>query len=113
LAQLYDLTGDSAKAMGLFERILRLDPGQVSIAITLGTYYAQRGRAPEAIRLWKDALSRNPGLTDARVNLAVAQFQSGDRRSAETTLLTALQYDPDAEIARRLLGEIRASQTPR
>jgi tetratricopeptide (TPR) repeat protein len=51
----------------LWERILRLDPAQLSVAINLGAYYIHRGRAREAMRLWTDALSRNPGLTDARI----------------------------------------------
>ena len=54
----------------------------VAVAVNLGTYYMQRGRAREALRLWADALSRNPALTSVSMNLAVAQFQSGDAPAA-------------------------------
>jgi hypothetical protein len=108
LAQLHDQTGNEDLAIALCERILRLDPAQVSVAINLGTYYIQRGRTSEAMQLWADALSRNPGLTGARINLAVAQFKSGDPAAAEATLLKALEYDPDHEIARKMLSGIRA-----
>ena len=94
--------------MALSERIVRLDPSQVAVAVNLGTYHMQRGRTQEALRLWNDALSRNPGLTGARINLAVAQYRAGDASAAEATLRKALQYDPDQETARKLLAEIRA-----
>jgi tetratricopeptide (TPR) repeat protein len=108
LAQLYDEAGGEDRAMALCERILRLDPAQVSAAINLGAYYIHRGRAREAMRLWNDALSRNPGLTGARINLAVTQYQAGDRAAAETTVLKALEYDPDNPTAQKLLSEVRA-----
>ena len=108
LAQLYDQAGDEDRAIALCERVLRLDPAQPSVAINLGAYYIRRGRAPEAMRLWADALSRNPGLTSARINLAVTQYQTGDPAAAETTLLKALEYDPDNQTARKLLSEVRA-----
>ena len=91
---------------------MRLDATQVAVAVNLGTYYVQRGRAPEAMRLWTDALSRNPALTRVRFNLAVAQYQAGDPAAAEASALKALEYDPDQETARKLLSEIRASRVP-
>jgi Tfp pilus assembly protein PilF len=60
------------------------------------------------MRLWVDALSHNPGLTGARINLAVTQYQAGDAAAAETTLLKALQYDPDNATAQKMLSEVRA-----
>ena len=95
------------RATILSERIMRLDPAQVSVAVNLGTYYIKRDRAREAMKLWADALLRNPGLTGARMNLAVAQYQGGDAAAAEATLLKALEYDPDQETVRKLLAEIR------
>ena len=94
--------------MALSERVLRLDPSQIAVAVNLGTFYIQRGRAREAMRLWQDALSRNPGLTTVWINLAVAQYRTGNAGAAEATVLKALEYDPDQETARRLLAEIRA-----
>jgi Flp pilus assembly protein TadD len=93
--------------MVLSERVIRLDPAQVAVAVNLGTYYIKRGRAREAMRLWTDALARNPGLTSVSMNLAVAQYQAGDPAAAEATVLKLLEYDPDQETARQLLSEIR------
>ena len=91
---------------------MRLDATQVAVAVNLGTYYIQRGRAREAMRLWADALSRNPALTGVRINLAVAHYQAGDLAAAEAAALKAVEYDPDHETARKLLSEIRASRVP-
>jgi len=108
LAQLEDEAGQEAEALD--ERILRIDPGQVSVAINLGTYCYRRGRAWDAMRLWAGALERNPGLTGARINLAVAQYQAGNSAAAEATLRQALEVDPDQETAGKLLAEIRAGR---
>src|SRR5262249_24073704 len=107
-AQLYEAAGEEEKAMALSERIVRLDPSQAAVAVNLGGYYMQRGRAAEAMRLWNDALSRNSALTGARINIAVAQARAGDSAAAEAAMRKALQYDPDHETARKLLAEIRA-----
>ena len=96
--------------MTLSERAVRLDPSLVAVAVNLGTYYIKRGRAHEAIGLWKDALSRNPGLTSVRMNLAVAQFRTGEPAAAEASVMKLLEYDPDQETARQLLIEIRAAR---
>lgn len=109
LAQLYDQLGNDEKALSLSERVLSLDPTQVSVMINLGGYYMKRGRSKDAMRLWSDAIARAPGLTSARVNLAVAQYRAGDRAAAEATLRKALEYDPDDGTTRQLLSEIQAA----
>jgi predicted CXXCH cytochrome family protein len=110
LAQLFDQLRDEDSAMSVSERIVHLDPAQVSVAVNLGTYYISRGRPREAMRLWTGALSRNPGLTSVRMNLAVAQYQAGDAAAAEASVVKLLEYDPDQETARRLLSEIRVAR---
>ena len=52
----------------------------------------KRGRAAEAIALWEGALLRNPGLTGARMNLAVAKYRAGDRAAAESALLSIIAF---------------------
>ena len=83
----------------------RRSPGQTAYAPLL----LERGRTQDAMRLWQDALTRNPALTGARVNLAVAQYRAGEASAAQATLRQALLYDPDHEIARKLFVEIRAA----
>jgi Tfp pilus assembly protein PilF len=52
---------------------------------------------------WKQALQRNPAFEAARLNLAVAQYQSGNTESARVNLKTALEYDPLSPRTRELL----------
>lgn len=59
------------------------------------------------MRLWRDALTRNPGLDPVRLNLAAAQYRSGDRRAAVGTLRKLLELNPGNTAARRLLLEWR------
>jgi hypothetical protein len=110
LAQFYDRLGREEQAMALCERIIKLDPIHIAASVNLGIYRAKRGMTEEAIRLWGGALERNPALTGSRVNLAVAQYRSGNLAAAEASLAKALEYDPDAETARRLLSEVRAAR---
>lgn len=109
LAQLSDEDGQEDAAMAWYERILRLDTSQTAVAVNLGTGYMKQGRVQDAMRLWQDALARNPGLSGARINLAVAQYRSGEPARAEATLRKALEYDPDQPAARKLLAEIQSS----
>jgi superfamily II DNA helicase RecQ len=49
-------------------------------------------------------------LEAARLNLASAQFRTGDTAAAEATLVKALELNPDNAIARKLLGEVRQAR---
>lgn len=110
LAQFYDRLGRENQAMALCDRIVKLDPTHISAAVNLGIYRIKRGMTEEAVRLWEGALQRNPALTGARLNLAVVQYRSGKLDLAEASLLKALEYDPDSDLPRKLLGEVRAAR---
>ena len=62
LAHLYDQMGNEEKAMVLTEPILAADPYNIAAAVNLGTHLVKRGRAQEAIDVWRKALARNPAL---------------------------------------------------
>jgi predicted CXXCH cytochrome family protein len=109
MAQFYDRLGDEEKTMDLCERITRLDPANHKAATNLAIYWIKRGRAKEAIALWENVLTRSPGLTGARINLAVAEYRAGNGAAAEAAVRKALEYDPDNDFARKLLYEIRGA----
>jgi hypothetical protein len=108
LAQFHDKMGDEEAAMALCERILRIDSSHPAAAANLATFLIKRGRATEAISLWEKALVRNPAATGTRMNLAVTQYRSGNLNGAAETLKKALEFDPDHELARKLLTEIQS-----
>jgi tetratricopeptide (TPR) repeat protein len=104
LGHLYDRAGKHDKAIGLYERALRLNPALVVAAVNLGNHYGVAGRISEAIQLWQDALSRNPALEEARINIAIAHLNRGEMTQARAALLSALEFNPDSPLLRRLLG---------
>lgn len=110
LAQLYDQSGSREQAQALYERILKGDAAHSAALINLGAYQAQAGRLDLAMQFWLRALQRNLALTHVSMNLAVAQFRSGDPEAAEATLRRALQYDPTHEAARKLLADVQAAR---
>ena len=61
------------------------------------------------MRLWSGVLARSPGFEVAGMNLAMAQFRSGDSKSAEETLAKALVLNPAAMEARKLLDQVRGA----
>jgi hypothetical protein len=95
--------GRKDRAESLYRRALRLAPGDVSALVGLGAIVFERGGHAEAIRLWQDAAARNPGLVLARTNLALAQWQSGDRAGARATLEQVVGLSPAFQPAVDLL----------
>lgn len=98
-------------AIPLYERAMRLDDAQVTASVGLGAIRMERGEHAEAIRLWTDALSKNFGLQLVRLNLAIAQWRTGDLLSAESNLEKAVELNPGFTAASELL--LRLRQTPR
>ncbi len=94
LAELYRNGNRADDAVPLYRRAIRLDPGQVTASVGLGGILMERGQSAEAIALWQDALSKNGGLELVRINLAMAQWRSGDLPAAESSLLKAISLNP-------------------
>ncbi len=106
LAQLYRDRRDDAHARPLYEEVWQMDKEQYAAAAALGAYQMQAGNLEEAIRLWNQALVINPGLPLTRLNLAIAQRNSGHAEDARATLQKALEFDPASKDARDLLNNI-------
>ncbi|HWB86636.1 MAG TPA: cytochrome c3 family protein [Bryobacteraceae bacterium] len=111
LAGIYNRTSQKAKADALYEKILRADPTQVTASVTLGASLVERGDLMAGIKLWQDALSRNPGLELTRMNLALMQIRTGDVKGAEANLVKAVEINPGLAVAHDLLAKLR-SATP-
>jgi Tfp pilus assembly protein PilF len=107
LAQFYDAQGKGEEAAELYRRVLRLDPQHPTAAANLGIYLTQSGQSQRAMELWKDVFARYPALVGPGMNLAVAQYEAGDLKASETTLLRILRFHPDFTAARQLLTRLR------
>lgn len=107
LAEIYRNSDQPDLAMPLYRRAIRLDPGQVTGSVGLGGVLMERGELAEAIRLWEDALTKNSGLELVRINLAMAQWRSGDRAAAEANLARAVEMNPGFAAPVELLKKLR------
>ena len=111
LAELYRNGNREDDAVPLYRRAIRLDPSQVTASVGLGGILMERGELAEAIRLWQDALSKNGGLELVRINLAMAQWRTGNLRAAESSLVDAVSLNPGfatpADLLKRLREQMR------
>jgi Tetratricopeptide repeat/Cytochrome c554 and c-prime len=111
LAELYRNRDQYDKAVPLYRRAIDLDPTQTTASVGLGGILMERGQYAEAIRLWQDALAKNGGLELVRVNMALAQWRTGDLQAAESTLTKAIELNPGFATPVDLLQKLR--QSPR
>jgi hypothetical protein len=107
LAEMYRDGDREERAIPLYRRAIELDPSQVTASVGLGGILMERGQYTEAIRLWQDALTKNGGLELVRINMAMAQWRSGDLAAAERTLAKAIELNPGFATPVDLLRELR------
>jgi cytochrome c-type biogenesis protein CcmH/NrfG len=110
LAEIYRNDGKNDLARPLYERAIKLDPGQVTGSVGLGGVMMERGDYAEAIRLWTDALTKNSGLVLVRMNLAVALARTGNKTAAIAMLEKAVSLSPGFAPTRQLLEQLRATR---
>jgi tetratricopeptide (TPR) repeat protein len=92
-------TGDLAKARERLATARRLAAGFVEADLALAALEIRQGRAPEAARAYRDALSSDPARFEALVGLANVLWDEPDRAAKEEALsLTerAIAARPDA-----------------
>lgn len=110
LAELYRNGDQDEKAIPLYRRAMDLDPSQVTASVGLGGILMARGQDAQAIRLWQDALAKNAGLELVRINMAMAQWRSGDRDGALRTLDKAIELNPGFSTPVELLHKLQQAR---
>jgi tetratricopeptide (TPR) repeat protein len=93
------------EAVNALRRAIYLSPYQDEPHLLLGRVYQRGGRLPEAIDEFKVAIWCHETI-DARLALASALFDSGDKVGARREAERALQLKPDSVDARTLLDKI-------
>ena len=103
LAEIYRNNGLPDRAVPLYRQAMALDSTQVTGSVGMGGIFFERGEDRGAIQFWRDALSKNPGLVLVATNLAMAQWRSGDRSGAESTIRKVIAISPAFAPARDIL----------
>lgn len=131
-AAAYDRKQMTARAIGDYDTVLRLDPGQADAHNARGELWRRKGDRPKAIMDFGAALKLNPDHAAARVNykslslelermgamMAVAGKPSFDCRKARRAVEKAICANPgladlDREINASTVRAIREAQDPR
>lgn len=94
LGYLYAKRQNWAQATQHFERAISLDAAKAGPYNNLGNIRFMLGDREGAVRYWEAALAREPKLTDAHLNLAVAYHSQGRLKEASRHLERVLELDP-------------------
>ena len=113
-ADLRERLGDRRAAAAALERAAWIDPREIGLHQRLAGLAAELKDWPVAIRERRAVLALVPAnLAEARYQLALALYQSGDAAAARREVLRALELAPAFEQAQDLLLRIREGGPPR
>lgn len=87
--------GNVAEAGRIYQKALKLDPGNAHALHLSGVVRHQTGDHKSAITLIEQSLAHNPGFVDAHVNLGAAYYSDGNLVRAEENFRLASELNPD------------------
>jgi Tfp pilus assembly protein PilF len=108
LGYLYQQLERNGPAAELYERALQAGSEAPEGATNLGVIYASKGDLKRALALWQGVFGKNPGLSEAGVNLAAGLCQAGETAKARQTLVEVLKHQTDFSRARAMLRELES-----
>jgi tetratricopeptide (TPR) repeat protein len=106
LAQDAQKRGDSATERQAYDRVLQLQPEDVSALLGRARMRFASGDAAGALVDSRAAVRAAPSYAPAHYNLAVALVASGDPGGGKRELREALRLDPGFEPARQALQKL-------
>ncbi|MGE0824323.1 MAG: tetratricopeptide repeat protein [Candidatus Binatia bacterium] len=94
-----NFSGRLKEGVKALEQALRLDPrNPVIYLVNLGHAYRSAGQCEKAIGPIKQALSLNPAIIPARVNLAVCYIELGREKEARAEAAEVLRRNPNFSV---------------
>ncbi|OYQ31472.1 hypothetical protein CHU95_20185 [Niveispirillum lacus] len=100
--------GHIDRAADAYRQMLKADPNNVDALHLLGLTELQAGRTDQAVALMARAVQLAPWMVEARLNLANALSQRGDRDNALAMWRSVLALDPSNTAAWHALGAASA-----
>ncbi|MBN1865208.1 MAG: tetratricopeptide repeat protein [Victivallales bacterium] len=94
--------GDTRKAFDNYLKCLDVNPGHVMALNNLGIIFFSEEQFSDAAILFEKSLRMDPGNLKRMLNLALAQYASGDHRASRKTLNRILRVNPSMDEALRL-----------
>lgn len=88
--------GQSAAAVSIWQRVLKLDPEHAPSLNYLGAYALAQGEASEAAQYLNRAIESDPSLAIAHANLSRLHSQQGDPARALEAITLAIHAEPTA-----------------
>lgn len=102
LGDLYSLAGDATNARLWHTKALSLNPENTDVMLALGVDLFNLGAFGEAIRMWEQVTTLNPGEVEAWYNLGWAHIQADppDAAKADAAWAKVVELAPDSEMAK-------------
>ena len=105
LGKMYRQLGDYAKAVEIWQQILRDNPGNYDVLSNLGMVALEMEEYEKAISYWRRALTINPKMPGLHQDIAFALLEAGRYREAIKELQEELKFSPQSRTALNLLGQ--------
>jgi predicted CXXCH cytochrome family protein len=94
--------GENQDAEEAFQKVLKLDPQDLTAQSNLGILAAKQGKLQASLGLLQQAFDANKDVAGLAMNLARVQCMAGDATGARTTLESALIYAPGLQDLRHM-----------
>ncbi|MGH7899536.1 MAG: tetratricopeptide repeat protein, partial [Candidatus Binatia bacterium] len=114
LADVYKRLGRFAESLELYDRVIGIKPEEAFLYVDRGAVRFMMGEHAYAAADYRKAISLDPRLPEAHLNLALAFLAEGNDVEAEKSLLRAVELRDDYAKAHRYLARLyRGRDDPR
>jgi predicted CXXCH cytochrome family protein len=98
--------GENQDAEEAFQKVLKLDPQDLTAQSNLGILAAKQGKLQASLALLQPAFDANRDIAGLALNLARVQCMAGDATGARATLESALIYAPGVQDLRHMRDQM-------
>jgi superkiller protein 3 len=101
---------DNDQGIAILTKAIKADPRQLSAYNELGIAYKRKGQFANAIRVYRDGISKGENTAMIYFNLGVAEYRNGNSSAAKTAFEKSVTLDPNGQtgsMARQWMGRIQ------